>query len=195
MTADMMSLAFQLHHSNSSTRYFLTRHVMAQTSHSYVSPWYPWQEREQVSSSLCGQRKPRWEVLPKVLAVGRKWGLQDLRHSESLQAWGWCLQCCRCSFSVGWEVFPGKHLWDSQMHTPSPQSLRAESCLTLCDPMDCSPQGSSHYGIFQVTILEWLPFPPPGDLPNPGIKSPPLVSPALTGRCFTTVPPEKPPSS
>ena len=84
--ADMMSLAFQLHHSNSSTLYFLTRHVVAQTSHWYVSPWYPWQEREQVSSSLCGPRKPRWEVLPKVLAVGRKWGLQDLRHSESLQA-------------------------------------------------------------------------------------------------------------
>jgi len=25
-------------------------------------------------------------------------------------------------------------------------------------------------GFFQATILEWLPFPPPGDLPNPGIE-------------------------
>ena len=34
-----------------------------------------------------------------------------------------------------------------------------------------------------------LPFPSPGDLPNPGIKP---VSPALAGKFFTTEPPEKP---
>ena len=34
-----------------------------------------------------------------------------------------------------------------------------------------------------------LPCPPPGDLPDPGIK---LVSPALAGRFFTTVLPEQP---
>ena len=32
----------------------------------------------------------------------------------------------------------------------------AQSCLTLCDPMDCSPPGSSVYGIFQARILEWI---------------------------------------
>ena len=37
-----------------------------------------------------------------------------------------------------------------------------------------------------------LPFPTPGDLPNPGIKPAPLVSPVLAGRFFTTVPPGKP---
>ena len=31
----------------------------------------------------------------------------------------------------------------------------AQSCLTLCDPMDCSPPGSSIHGIFQARILEW----------------------------------------
>ena len=36
--------------------------------------------------------------------------------------------------------------------------------------MDCSPPGSSVHGIFQARILEGLPFPPPGDLPNPGIE-------------------------
>ena len=30
------------------------------------------------------------------------------------------------------------------------------SCLTLCDPMDCSLPGSSVYGILQVRILEWV---------------------------------------
>ena len=37
-----------------------------------------------------------------------------------------------------------------------------------------------------------LPFPPPGDLPKPGTDLLSLVSPALTGRFFTTEPPGKP---
>ena len=32
----------------------------------------------------------------------------------------------------------------------------AQMCLTLCDPMDCSPPGSSVHGITQVRILEWI---------------------------------------
>ena len=31
----------------------------------------------------------------------------------------------------------------------------AQSCLTLCDPMDCSLPGSPVHGIFQARILEW----------------------------------------
>ena len=31
----------------------------------------------------------------------------------------------------------------------------AQSCLTLCDPMDCGLPGSSVHGIFQARILEW----------------------------------------
>ena len=30
-----------------------------------------------------------------------------------------------------------------------------QSCLTLSDPMDCSPPGSSIHGIFQARVLEW----------------------------------------
>ena len=32
----------------------------------------------------------------------------------------------------------------------------AQSCPTLCDPMDCSPPGSSVHGLFQARILGWL---------------------------------------
>ena len=32
----------------------------------------------------------------------------------------------------------------------------AQSCLTLCDPMDCSLPGSSVHGIFQAIVLEWI---------------------------------------
>ena len=45
-----------------------------------------------------------------------------------------------------------------------------QSCPTLCGPTDRSPPGSSVHGILQARILEWVVMPPPGDLPNPGIK-------------------------
>ena len=35
----------------------------------------------------------------------------------------------------------------------------AQSCLTLCDPMDCSLPGSSVHGILQAKILEWVAIP------------------------------------
>ena len=37
-----------------------------------------------------------------------------------------------------------------------------------------------------------LPFPPPGDLPDPGIEPTSPMAPVLTGRLFTTEPPGKP---
>ena len=69
--------------------------------------------------------------------------------------------------------------------------LVAQSCLTFCDPMDCSPPGSSVHGILQARTLEWVAIPPPGDLPDPGIQ-PTSLSPALAGGFFTTEPPGKP---
>ena len=35
------------------------------------------------------------------------------------------------------------------------ESEVAQLCLTLSDPMDCSPPGSSVHGIFQAGVLEW----------------------------------------
>ena len=59
-------------------------------------------------------------------------------------------------------------------------------CPTLCDPLDCSLQGSAVHGIFQARILDGLPFPTPGDLPDPGMELAFLAPPALAGRFFTT---------
>ena len=36
------------------------------------------------------------------------------------------------------------------------ESEVAQSCPTLCDPMDCSRAGSSVRGIFQARVLEWV---------------------------------------
>ena len=45
-----------------------------------------------------------------------------------------------------------------------------QSCLTLCDPVDCSPPGTSVHGIIQARIWSKLPFPTPWDFPDPEIK-------------------------
>ena len=62
-----------------------------------------------------------------------------------------------------------------------------QSCLTLCDPMDpLYLPGSPVHGILQARILEWQPFPSPGNLPDSGIE---LWSPELSS--LPLVPPGK----
>ena len=55
-----------------------------------------------------------------------------------------------------------------------------------------SPPGFSGHGISQSRILEWLPFPTPEGLPNPGIQTTSLGFPTLASGFFTTEPPAKP---
>ena len=64
----------------------------------------------------------------------------------------------------------------------------AQSCLTLCDPVDCSLPGFSVHGIPQARILGWVTI-SPGDLPDPGIKP---GSPALEADALTSELPGKP---
>ena len=42
------------------------------------------------------------------------------------------------------------------MQESESESEVAQSCLTLCNPMDCSLPGSSVHGIFQAVVLEWI---------------------------------------
>ena len=63
--------------------------------------------------------------------------------------------------------------------------LVAELCPAPCNPMDCSAPGSSIHGISQQEYWSVLPFPSPGDLPDPGIKP---ASPALAGGFYTAEP-------
>ena len=67
--------------------------------------------------------------------------------------------------------------------------LVAQLYLTLCDPMDCNLPGASVHGILQARILERVAMPPPGDLPNLGIKP---RSPALQTDSLSSEPPGKP---
>ena len=71
-----------------------------------------------------------------------------------------------------------------------PVCVGAQSCLTLCNPVDCSAPGFSTHGIF----WSGLPFPTPGDNPDPGIEPVSLASPALAGNSLPLAPPQKPSS-
>ena len=59
-------------------------------------------------------------------------------------------------------------------------------CPTLCDPMDCSPPGSSVHGIFQARTLEWVAISSSRGSSQPRDQTTSLASPALAGRFFTT---------
>ena len=68
-----------------------------------------------------------------------------------------------------WQPTRLPHPWDSpgkntgvgchfllQCMKVKSESEVAQSCQTLCNPMDCSPSGSSVHGIFQARALEWV---------------------------------------
>ena len=46
----------------------------------------------------------------------------------------------------------------------------AQLCLTLCDPLDLACQTPQSMGFLRQEYWGGLPFPLPGDLPNPGVK-------------------------
>ena len=60
--------------------------------------------------------------------------------------------------------------------------LVAQSCPTLCNPMDCSPSGSSVHRILQAGVLEWVPISFSRRPSRPRDQT--QVS-SMVGRCFT----------
>ena len=88
--------------------------------------------------------------------------------------WGWNNLWASASSSVKWALTyrscPQTFLWHWKLKLLVTQLLQ-----TLCNPMDCSPPGSSVQGILQARTLEWIaiPFSQVGDggnIPEPGIK-------------------------
>ena len=71
--------------------------------------------------------------------------------------------------------------------------LVAQLCLTLCAPWTIDCQASLCIEFPRQEYWSGLQFAPPEDLPDPGIKLTPLVSPALAHRLFTAAPPGTPP--
>ena len=74
-------------------------------------------------------------------------------------------------------------------HSLFPCCLVAKSCPTLVTPWTLAHWAPLSVGFPGQEYWSVLPFPAPGDLPDPGIKP---VSPALAGTFFTTEPPGRP---
>ena len=71
--------------------------------------------------------------------------------------------------------------------------LVAQSCLSLCHFMDyIAHQAPRSMGFCRQEYWSGLPFPPLGDLPNPGIEPASLMSPSWQAGSFPLAPPGKP---
>ena len=78
------------------------------------------------------------------------WGLTNAGLKSYLHHF--CLHNLGQGMSPLWPWFP--HLQNGDNHTQSVCAKSLQLCLTLCDPMDHNPLGSSVHGILQARILE-----------------------------------------
>ena len=99
------------------------------------------------------------------------------------------LNFLRPSFKVKVGPYPASLRADMRIYRPSmPVCVlsRFSRVQLLATPWTVAHQVPLSLGFSRQGYWSGLPFPPPGDLPNPAIKHTPLTSPALTGGFFTT---------
>ena len=67
------------------------------------------------------------------------------------------VSCIAGRFFTNWAMREAQSHQESTFNKDSPVSICSvtQSCLILCDPMDCSPPGSSVHGLVQARVLEW----------------------------------------
>ena len=118
---------------------------VAQLCLTFVTPWTV------TTRLLCP-----WGFSGKNSGVGCHLLLQGIFLTQGSNS---CLLHCR-QILYHWATWETIHTY---MHTNRCVYIRmysvcvgAQSCTTLCNPMDCSPPGSSVHGILQARILEWV---------------------------------------
>ena len=79
-------------------------------------------------------------------------------HKEMLKTKRWIsLFLTLLIYKIGVTITYSHCLWEAEHSLQGEsESEAAQSCPTLCNPMDCSLPGSSVHGIFQAIILEWI---------------------------------------
>ena len=85
--------------------------------------------------------------------------------------------------SLGWTLIQRSSMGEKWKHNINEsESEVTQSCLTLCDPMNCNLSGSFVHGIFQARVLEWIAISISSGSSRPRSRTP--VS-HITGRSFT----------
>ena len=122
----------------------------------------------EIEGSRCAESSATWPRTEQVLLVLR---------AALTRSFCWVLAARGQGSRRDTATFPGSHGSEAQnlccrqsCHMASLQCLCcclvAKLCLTLCNPMDCSPPGSSFMGLSRQEYWSGLPFPPPGLLPT-----------------------------
>ena len=114
---------------------------------------------------------------------------QDLIDMQiSLSGCKLMLSACPCAVSVCLSPFFLSPPFIYLCIPSSKQAKLLQLCQTLCDPMGsfATCQAPLSMGFSRQEYCSGLPFPPPGDLPDAGIKPVSLASPELAGGFFTT---------
>ena len=75
-----------------------------------------------------------------------------------------CIQCSSSISHAGDLEVSKEKCASVHLHTEE-RKLVAQSCLTLCEPMDCGPPCSSVHGVLQARILEWVAISYSGSFP------------------------------
>ena len=90
-----------------------------------------------------------------VHGVVKTWTRLNITHVTTALKWIPAKEVMRGNFGFGFHKRLPASIFRGNMYVCS----IAQSCLTLCDPMDCSSPGSSVHGIIQASILEWVAIP------------------------------------
>ena len=101
------------------------------------------------------------------------------------RAWAALENSCHCQIC---KASPNKTSLIHRMNLEGVHAKSLQLCLTLSDPVDCSPPGSSVHGILQARLLEWIAMPSSRGSSQP--KDQTHVS-YTAGRFCTTEPPGK----
>ena len=83
-----------------------------------------------------------------------------ISDSPAIQFCGWFLVGQEALKSQSEKIkIMNKRNFSDEFYLAAAAAKSLQSCPTLCNPMDCSPPGSSIHGILQARILEWVSMP------------------------------------
>ena len=104
-----------------------------------------------------GDSPPRYGPAPLTLTqkMPQVW-IQSVTSNDKRPSWQ-----CPTTESTENQICYDQHFYLKEVNLLTQLTLRresevAQSCPTLCDPVGCSPPGSSIRGIFQARVLEWV---------------------------------------